>query len=88
MEEIIPQNNLQSILQELQNTKSPESRFLHRLLSSIIIINVIAFLIMIVFLAIFIRIILYPIKQTTNSIKSLYIGKDFHMIPYYKEDEI
>lgn len=88
IEDIIPQNNLEKILENIKDKSSPEYKFLNSLTSSIFIINILSLSILLIILLIFTKIIILPIKQTTNKIKNLKLWKDFRLINYYKKDEI
>lgn len=88
IEEIIPQNYLQKILEDVKDEKSPEYIFFNRLIKAIFITNIFAIFILIIFLFIFSKKIISPIEQTTSLIKELKLGKDFRIINYSKKDEI
>jgi len=88
IEEIIPQNYLQNILNDLQNPDSPEYAFFHNIIQSILISNVVAIAILFIFFYVFSHTILLPIKRLTTRIRHMKIGKDFRMIPYTSRDEV
>lgn len=88
IEEIIPQNYLQKVLEDLKDVYTPEYDFFQRLLSAIFITNIAAILILVFFLIIFSKRIIQPIEKTTQHIKQLKIWKDFQVINYNKKDEI
>lgn len=88
IEEVIPQNYLEKILEDFKDEKTPEYVFFHRLVKAILVTNLIAILILILFLIVFSKRIISPIEKTTSVIKNLKLGKDFRVIHYAKKDEI
>jgi len=88
IEEIIPQNYLEKIIEDIKDNKTPEHLFFNRLIKAIFITNLITIGILIIFLLIITKIIILPIKETTKKIKDLKIWKDFRLISYNKKDEI
>ncbi len=88
IEEIIPQNYLEKILEDVKDEKTPEYIFFNRLVKAIFITNVFAICILIIFIFIFSKKIISPIEKTTSLIKDLKLGKDFRIINYSKKDEI
>lgn len=88
IEEVIPENNLEKVLDSLKNPDSPESNFIRRLIVSLIIINFIFLTIFWVWVWYFTRKIILPIKKATNEIKTLQIWSKFKKIDYKKKDEI
>lgn len=88
IEEIIPQNYIEKILEDVKDEKTPEYLFFNRLIKAIFITNIIAISILIVFLLLLSRKIILPIEKTTTLIKNLKLWKDFRVINYSKKDEI
>lgn len=88
IEEIIPENYFEKILISLRDKDSPEYLFLNKLTTSILLTNIIAISILVFIFLILSKIILSPIKRTTQNIKKLRIWKDFRIINYNKKDEI
>ncbi len=88
IEEVIPKNYLEKIIEDLKNKETPEYLFFHRLITSILITNLIAITLLVLFLWIITKIIILPIEQTAKKIKDLRIWKDFRLINYNKKDEI
>ncbi|MDD3144670.1 MAG: HAMP domain-containing sensor histidine kinase [Candidatus Gracilibacteria bacterium] len=93
IEEIIPTDNFGKVLEAMRDKASPEYRFINKLRLSIIITNIISITISIIFLIIFIRKTIYPIKNITQNIKNIQAqkkyGKQFEEIIYYnKKDEV
>jgi len=88
IEDVIPKNYLEKIIEDIKNEKTPEHNFFNRLINSILITNLIAILLLVLILIIFTRKIFLPIKEITTKIKNLKIWKDFRFIKYDKEDEI
>jgi len=71
IEEILPTNNFQKVLESLQNKNSPEYGFLKKLSWSIIFVNIISILFIIIIIILFSKKIILPIKQITQKIKNL-----------------
>lgn len=88
IEEVIPKNYLEKIIEDLKDKQTPEYLFFDRLINSILVTNLIAIIFLILFLWIITKLIILPIEQTTNKIKNLRIWKDFRLINYNKKDEI
>lgn len=88
IEEIIPENNLEKILELLKDENSPETKFIKRLFLSLILTNIIALLILAGWVLYFTRKIILPIKKVTGQIKTLKLWKDSQRIEYNKKDEI
>lgn len=88
LEDVIPKNYLEKIIENIKNKQTPEYNFFHKLINSILITNFISILFLIFVLLVFTRKIIFPIRQTTQKIKDLKIGKDFRIINYNKKDEI
>lgn len=88
IEDIIPKNYIEKIIENIKDKKTPEYNFFNRLINSILITNLIAILSLILFIFIFTKKIFLPIKQITTKIKDLKIWKDFKLLKYDKKDEI
>jgi two-component system sensor histidine kinase BaeS len=88
IEEIIPENNLEKVLELLKDKESPEKKFVTRLFFSLILTNIIALLILAIWVLYFTKKIILPIKRATWQIKSLNFWKDSKKIDYAKKDEI
>lgn len=93
IEEIVPTDNFTKILEALWDKSTPEANFLNRLTWSIIISNVIAIFIIILFLLYFIKKTINPINDITKQIKELENPKKrakmWEEIHYYNQsDEI
>jgi len=73
IEEVIPENNLEKILELLKDSESPESRFVSRLFVSLVFTNIAMLLLMAGVIFFFTRRIILPIKRATNEIKTLNI---------------
>jgi hypothetical protein len=61
------------VLNSIKDKNSPEYRFIKTLSISIIVTNIVAILIIAIFIFLFTRRIIYPIKEVTNKIKTLEI---------------
>jgi len=88
IEEVIPENNLEKVLDSLKNPNSPESNFIRRLILSLVAINFLFITIFWIFVWYFTRKIILPIKKATWEIKTLKIGSKYEKIKYEKKDEI
>lgn len=88
IEEVIPENNLEKILELLKDPESPESRFVSRLLLSLVLINCIFLLCLAVITLYFTRKIILPIKKVTSQIKDLGLSQSTTPLKYDKKDEI
>lgn len=88
IEEIIPDNNLEKILESLKDSWSPESHFVQRLIWSLIITNFFILLCIGWWIFLFTKRTILPIKRATNQIKNLKVWKTSDKIDYPKKDEI
>lgn len=88
IEEILPTNSFQKVLESLKDTKTPEYNFLQKLIWTIAIINLFALLIVIILIYIFTRKTIFPIKDVTRQIQSFDFNKSNKAIEYDKKDEI
>ena len=88
IEEVIPENNLEKILELLKNSESAESKFVKRLLFSLVFTNCFILLFLAALIFFFTRKIILPIKKVTKQIKTLSIGTNYEVIEYAKKDEI
>lgn len=88
IEEIIPENNLEKVLELLKDKNSPEKKFITRLSLSLVLTNIIALLAIAIWVLYFTKKIILPIKKATWEIKSLKFWKESQTIHYTKKDEI
>lgn len=95
IEEIIPTDNFWKVLEALRNKDSLEYEFVNKMAISILITNILSIIIIIVWLWVFIRRTILPIKEATASIKNAVSSKNIVWddnsieIKYYnKKDEI
>lgn len=89
IEQVIPENNLEKVLDSLKDNDSPETRFVKRLFISLVITNIIMLGMIALGVLYLTKKIIFPIKRATNQIKDLSIGKDYEKIQYKnKKDEI
>jgi len=88
IEEVIPENNLEKILESLKDPESPESNFIKRIVLSIVVANLLFLSVFWLWVWYFTKKIIYPIKNATNEIKTLEIGSSKNKIHYKKKDEI
>ena len=71
IEEIIPTDNFERVLDAIWNENSPEAIFLNRFIYSMLATNLVMILLIILILWIFVRKTLSPINTTTEKIKKL-----------------
>lgn len=88
IEEILPTNNFQKVLDSLKNKNSPEYNFLTKLTWSIVIINILSIVWIVIIIFLFTKKTILPIKEVTNQIKNLNFWKANQEISYNKKDEI
>lgn len=89
IEEIIPTDNFSKVLEKAKDKNSLEYNFLNKLLFSIIYTNIIAIIFIAIWIWIFVRRTIYPIKSITRIIKDLDLNKKKNPeIIYTKKDEI
>lgn len=88
IEEVIPENNLEKVLELLKNPESPESMFIKRLIISLVLTNLLMLAVFGLFVWYVTRKIIMPIKKATWEIKTLEIWSRYKKIDYKKKDEI
>lgn len=88
IEEILPSNNFQKVLESLQDRSSPEYRFLQRLIWTITFVNVWALVLLFLIIFFFTKLTIFPIKQVTKQIQTLDLKGSTKEISYEKKDEI
>ena len=88
IEEVVPTNNFEKVLEALKNTASPEYRFIRNMFISIIITNILAIAIVWVLILIFAQRTLLPIREVTEKIKKLKPWKLWTSIYYKRKDEV
>lgn len=88
IEDIIPDNNLEKVLTEINNPNSAESRFIERFSRSMILFNIALLSIVFATLFFIIRRIIGPINDATERIQNMELWKKFNKINYAKNDEI
>jgi hypothetical protein len=71
IEEIIPANNFEKVLDNIRDTSSPEYIFIQKLFSTVVISNLIFILLVAFLMIIFTQKTILPIKKATSSIKNL-----------------
>jgi len=95
IEEIVPTDNFSKVLEALRNKDSLEYQFVNKMAISLLITNILSIIFIAIWLMIFIKKTIYPIKDATESIKNAISSKDIIWddnsieIKYYnKKDEI
>lgn len=89
IEKIIPTDNFSKVLESIKNKNSPEYRFINKLTVSIMFTNLFAIIVIVLWMLIFVKRTILPIKNATDSIKKTKTWDDFNEIEYYnKNDEI
>lgn len=88
IEEIIPENNLENILESLQDKNSPEASFVRRLVIWLIITNII--LLSVIWLAVYLisQKTIKPLQKVTRTLSNYKLWERYEMIDYQKNDEI
>lgn len=88
IEEIIPANNFQDILDSIKNIGSLEYKFIRNIFITVVSVNILAISFLVGVILWMTKKILLPIRNATDRIKSLRPGKAENDIEYYKKDEI
>ncbi|MDA9128916.1 HAMP domain-containing histidine kinase [Candidatus Gracilibacteria bacterium] len=88
IEEVIPENNLEKVLELLKDPNSAETRFIKRLFTGLVVTNILMLLLIAGGILYLTKRIIYPIKRATSEIKTLEIGTRSKKIEYSKKDEI
>jgi len=89
IEKIIPTDNFSKVLESIRNKNSPEYRFINKLTVSIMFTNLFAIIVIVIWMLVFVKRTILPIKNATDSIKKTKTWDDFNEIEYYnKNDEI
>jgi len=88
IEEVVPTNNLERVLEATKNPDSPEFRFIKNMLISIIITNILAIAIVWVLILLFAQKTLFPIREATKKIRALKPWKLATHIEYKEKDEV
>lgn len=88
IEQIIPANNFQEILDSVKNKDSLEYKFIRNIFTAVIFINLFFIFVIIGIVLWFIQKTLMPVKKATDKIKDLRPGKDEGEIEYKRKDEI
>ncbi len=88
IEEIIPENNLEKVLSDLQQKDSPESNFVARISSWMILFNIVLLLSVAWIVFVLARKIIRPIKKATRDISKLRPWRDSWEIEYKHKDEV
>ena len=88
IEEVIPENNLEKVLELLKDPNSAETAFIKRLFTSLVVTNILMLLFIAIGILYLTKRIIRPIKRATNEIKTLEIWTWTKKIEYWKKDEI
>lgn len=89
IEEIIPQNKFQWVLDSIKQKGSPEYSFLNRFLYSVWIANIIGIVLLLILVWFFARRTIVPITQATRKIKNLKVWRHYEDVVYKNStDEI
>lgn len=88
IQEVIPDNTLEKILELLKNPESPESRFVSRLLFSLVLINIFFLSSLALVVLYFTRKIILPIQKATSQIQDISFSQIQKKIEYPRKDEI
>ena len=85
---MIPDNTLEKILELLKNPESPESRFVSRLLFSLVLVNLFFLLALAIIVLYVTRKIILPIQKATSQIQDISFSQIQKKIEYPRKDEI
>ena len=88
IQEVIPDNTLEKILELLKNPESPESRFVSRLLFSLVLVNILFLIGLALIVLYFTRKIILPIQKATSQIQDISFSQIQKKIEYPRKDEI
>ncbi len=88
IEEILPTNNFQKVLESLKDSNTPESSFLQKLIWTIVIVNIFSLFIVLFMIFVFTKRTILPIKLVTKQIQALDLKKSSKEITYEKKDEV
>ena len=88
IEEIIPENNLEKVLESLQDADSPEARFITRLIWWIVIINILFLILIWSWVYIISQRTIRPIQKVTKILSEYKLWERFEPIQYTRNDEI
>lgn len=88
IQEVIPDNTLEKILELLKNPESPESRFVSRLLFSLVLVNIFFLLALAIIVLYVTRKIILPIQKATSQIQDISFSQIQKKIEYPRKDEI
>ena len=88
IEQIIPEENLNNILDKIKDKNTAEYKFIKRVSKSILITNFLTILFLSILIWYFIKKTIFPIKAVTKKIKKLKPWKENQIIKYNKKDEI
>ncbi len=88
IEEVVPTNNFEKVLDALRDTSSPEYKFIRNIFISIVITNIVAIILLWIVIGIFVQRTIMPIREATKQIKRLKPGKWSVNIEYHAHDEV
>jgi len=88
IEEIVPINKFEEVLDSLKDETTPEYRFIKNIFISVVILNIVSIFVVLFFVLFFIQKTLSPIKKATRQIKELRPWRKSMKIRYKNKDEI
>lgn len=88
IEEILPSNTIEKVLESIQQEGSPENNFIQRITWSLIIADIIIVLVIGIGIFIFARKTILPIQHVTKEISEIDLRKPKKQISYDKKDEV
>ncbi len=88
IEEVVPTNNLEKVLDALRDTSTPEYKFIRNIFISIVITNIVAIILLGIVIGIFVQRTILPIREATKQIKKLKPWKWSVDIQYWAKDEV
>lgn len=88
IEELVPTNNFEKVLDALKNKESPEYKFIRNIFISIVITNIVAIILLWILIGFFVQKTILPIREATRQIKALKPWKGSVNIEYSAQDEV
>ena len=88
IEEIIPENNLEKVLESLRNPESPEAQFINRLIWWIVWVNILLLLLIWTWVYIISQRTIKPLHKVTKILSEYKLWERFEPIDYDRKDEV
>ena len=88
IEEFLPTNQIQTLLSDLKKENSPERRFIMAFVISIIMVNIFAIMVIVIYMFYFSHKTFNPIRELTSSLEYFKVWDKYEHIEYNTNDEI